>query len=56
MKFLSLIGLFFIWCLILILVSVTWVTWGIQKVIIKIVLFLGDKFFPETKHDLRRFL
>lgn len=56
MKALGLVGLFFVWCLILILAGITWVTWAIQKVIITIIMFLGDKFFPESKHDLRKFL
>jgi len=56
MKVLGLVGLFFVWCLILMLAGITWITWSIQKVIITIIVFLGNKFFPETKHNLDRFI
>lgn len=56
MKFLGLIGLFFVWCLILMLAGITWVTWSIQKVIITIIVFLGDRFFPDKTQELKRFL
>lgn len=56
MQLLKLIGLFFVWVLILLLVGITWVTWSVQKCIIFVIMVLSNKFFPERKNDLNKYL
>lgn len=50
MEAVKFVGLFFVWTVVLILASISWFAWSIQRCVYIAVNYLDKKFFQDSRH------